>query len=197
MDNDESKLGGRLPLLDPKTLEGDQKKLYELLDSSLVSWAEKSGFKGKTEDGKFIGPFSPDLYGVGITPAFLQLLDAESKTTSLDKRLREVVILSTVAVWNSSYALYAHSAIARKVGVPELAIQELVVGNVSEHLLPKEKVAYRFARQLASEYKVDADLYREAESLFGRTGLVQMIYLIGIYLLTAAMLNAFDIPSPE
>src|SRR5579863_5564668 len=109
MENNESKLGGRLPLLDPGRLEGDQKKLYELLDSTLVSWAHESGFKGKTDDGRLIGPFNPDLYGVGITPAFLQLLQAESKSTTLDKRLREVVILSTVAVWNSPYALYAHS----------------------------------------------------------------------------------------
>jgi 4-carboxymuconolactone decarboxylase len=197
MANNKSELGGRLPLLDPRTLEGDQKKLYELLDSSLVSWAAKSGFKGKTEDGKFIGPFGPDLYGVGITPAFLQLLDAESKTSSLDKRTREVVILSTVAVWNAPYAIYAHSAVARKVGVPEAAIQALAIGNGSEDLLPKEQLAFRFSRQLAKEHTVDADLYREAESAFGRKGLIDMIYLIGIYLLTAAMLNAFEIPSPE
>jgi 4-carboxymuconolactone decarboxylase len=197
MDNSESKLGGRLPLLDPKALEGEQKKLYEELDATLVSWAGESGFQGKTEDGKFIGPFNPDLYGVGITPAFLQFLQAESKTTSLDKRLREVVILSTVAVWKAPYALYAHAAVARKVGVPEAAIQALVAGNDSEHLLPNEQLAYRFARQLSKDHRVDVDLYREAESSFGRKGLIDIIYLIGIYLLTAAMLNAFEIPSPE
>jgi 4-carboxymuconolactone decarboxylase len=195
--NNEATLGGRLPLLDPKELEGDQKKLYELLDSTLVPWAEASGFKGKTEDGKFIGPFNPELYGVGITPAFLQLLQAESKNTSLDKRVREVVILSTVAVWNSPYALYAHSAVARRVGIPEVAIQALVANESSDQLSPKEQVAHRFARTLTKHYRVDADLFREAESMFGLTGLIDMIYLVGIYLLTAAKLNAFEIPSPE
>jgi 4-carboxymuconolactone decarboxylase len=55
----ESKLGGRLPLLDPKHLEGDQRKLYGLMVSTLISWADASGFKGTTEDGKLIGPFNP------------------------------------------------------------------------------------------------------------------------------------------
>ena len=197
MEINQSKLGGRLPLLDPETLEGDQKKLYDLLNATLISWAEASGFKGKTEDGKLIGPFNPDLHSPGITPGFLQLLQAESKNTSLDKRTREVVILSVVAVWKSPYALYAHSAIARNLGVPENAIRELVASRDSERLSPKERVAHRFARQLVREFRVEAGLYRDAESAFGRSGLVEMLYLIGIYLLTAAVLNAFEIPAPE
>ncbi|MGA8502699.1 MAG: hypothetical protein WB683_14195 [Candidatus Sulfotelmatobacter sp.] len=72
MDNKEAILGGRLPLLDPKKLEGDQKKLLELLDSTLIPWADANGFKGKTEDGKLIGPFNPNLYSTGITPGFLR-----------------------------------------------------------------------------------------------------------------------------
>jgi 4-carboxymuconolactone decarboxylase len=197
MDDNNATLGGRLPLLDPKALEGDQKKLYELLDSTLISWADASGFKGKTDDGKLIGPFNPFLYSTGIAPGFLQWMQAESKHTSLDKRVHEVVILSTGAVWQSPYELYAHSAVAREAGVPEAAIQALVSGKSSEDLSPEEPVAHRFARQLATEHHVDADLYREAESMFGRTGLVDMVYLIGMYLLTSALLNAFKIPAPE
>jgi 4-carboxymuconolactone decarboxylase len=65
VDNNEVTLGGRLPLLDPKQLEGDQKKLYELLDSTLISWADAGGFKGKTEDVKLIGPFNPNRHSIG------------------------------------------------------------------------------------------------------------------------------------
>lgn len=61
INNGEMTLGGRLPLLDPTQLEGDQKKLYEFLDSTLISWAGASGFRGKTEDDKLIGPFNPNL----------------------------------------------------------------------------------------------------------------------------------------
>ncbi len=50
-------LGGRLPLISPDTLEGDQKKLYEQMHSTLIPWAEANGFKGITADGKLIGPF--------------------------------------------------------------------------------------------------------------------------------------------
>lgn len=197
MQFDETTLGGRLPLLNPNELEGDQSKLYELLDSTLISWAGASGFKAKTEEGRFIGPFNPNLYSTGITPAWVRLVQDEAKQTSLDKRVHEVVVLSVGSVWKSPYELYSHSLIARAAGIPEIAIHALVAGEGSEHLLPKEQVAHRFARQLATEHKVDADLYREADLIFGKTGLVDMVYLIGMYLLTCAMLNAFEIPAPE
>ncbi len=124
-------------------------------------------------------------------------MQADFKHTSLNKRVHEVVILSTGAVWQSPYELYAHSAVARRAGLPEAAIQALVAGQSSHELTPEEQVAHRFARKLTLDRKVDADLYREAEAAFGRTGLVDIVYLVGMYLLTCALLNAFEIPAPE
>lgn len=197
MTSDAARLGGRLPLLDPETLEGDQGKLYALLNSTLIAWADESGFRGKTDDGNLIGPFNANLYGTGITPAWVQLVEAESKHTCLSKRVHEVVVLTVGAVWRTPYELYSHSAIARRVGIPETAISDLVTGENSERLLAEEQVAQRFTRQLATDRRVDADLYQEAETIFGRVGLVHMVYLIGMYLLTSAMLNTFEVPAPD
>jgi hypothetical protein len=36
MGQSDAALGGRLPLLDPKALEGDQEQLYQLMTSTLV-----------------------------------------------------------------------------------------------------------------------------------------------------------------
>jgi 4-carboxymuconolactone decarboxylase len=190
-------LGGRLQLLDPGELPPVQKQFYEHMDQTLVVWAGKSGFVGKMEEGQFIGPFNAFLYTPGVTDGFLKLLEAEGKSTTLDKRMREVVILSVGAVWKSEYELFAHSAVGRKVGIPEAAIQALASGNSPEELTANEVIAHRFARQLSAEHRVDEDLYRQAEQAFGREGLVDMTYLIGIHLLTCAILNAFDVPVPQ
>jgi 4-carboxymuconolactone decarboxylase len=48
-----------------------------------------------------------------------------------------------------------------------------------------------------TRWAVDPDLYEEAEATFGRTGLIDLVYLIGMYLFTCAMLNAFEIPAPS
>ena len=197
MEHVNSGLGGRLPLLDPRNLVGDQANLYQTLKSKLVTWAEESGFKGQTPAGELIGPFNPYLYSTGITPGFLAWMAADKAGTTLDKRVHEIVILSVGAVWKSPYELYAHSAVARKVGVPEAAIQALVRGEHSDELTPAEQAARRFATQLASDRRVDDEMYKEAECFFDKRGLVDMVYLVGLYLLTCALLNAFEIPAPE
>jgi 4-carboxymuconolactone decarboxylase len=166
------------------------------MDDTLIAWGKQSGFVVKTNDGKFIGPFNPSLYSPGITEGFSNFMDAEPKYTKLDKRTRQIVILTVGGVWNSPYEVYAHSAEARKVGLPEEAIQALASGESPEGLTSNELVAHRFARQLTAEHRVDDDLYRKAKQAFGEEGLVDMIYLIGIYLVTCALLNGFEIPAP-
>jgi len=196
MSNQNENLGGRLPLLDPKELAPAQAESYKVMDNTLIAWANQSGFVVKTRDGKLIGPFNPSLYSIGITDGFGKFMDAEAKNTKLDKRTRQIVILTVGAVWNSPYELYAHSAEARKVGLPEGAIQALASGESPQGLTSNELVAHRFARQLTAERRVDDDLYRKAKQAFGEEGLVDMIYLIGIYHVTCALLNGFEIPAP-
>lgn len=190
-------LGGRLPLIDPHTLRGERKELYDTMRSTLISWADANGFTGMTDDGKLIGPFNPYLYSTGITPGFLAWMRADSAHTTLDKQTHEVVILTVGAIWQSPYELYAHSAVARHVGLSEDVIEGLCRGEAPEALTPGQLLAHRFARQLTLEHRVDNALYREAEKYFGAATLVDLVYLVGLYLLTCALLNAFDIPKPE
>jgi len=44
---------------------------------------------------------------------------------------------------------------------------------------------------------VSQDLYSRATAAFGTAELVNMTFLIGHYLLTAALLNAFETPAPD
>ena len=196
MDETEDRLGGRLPLLDPKGLEGSQKALYIQMRSTLVAWADANAFKGETTDGRLIAPFNPFLHSVGITPGFLQWMQADSEHTTLSKRVHEVVILTVGAVWRSPYELYCHSAVARKAGLSEAAIDALVAGGSPNDLTDTEGVAHRVARQITTERRLDTPLYEEAKNAFGYTGLVDLVYLVGMYLMTCAMLNAFEIPAP-
>ena len=105
MDDAEELLGGRLALIQPTTLKGEQKALYDQMKSTLVAWASSNGFKGETTDGRLIGPFNPFLHSVGITPGFLQWMQADAKRTTLSKRTHEVVILTVGAIWKSPYEL--------------------------------------------------------------------------------------------
>jgi 4-carboxymuconolactone decarboxylase len=190
-------LGGRLPLLDPSTLLTAQNEMYERLNRTWIPWADSVPFQSKLEDGRVIGPFNPILFNPAISSSFLDLQETEQNNTSLNQRVRQVVILAVGAVWKSNYELYAHAAAARKAGISEAAIRTLTTGGLPDELSEQEKIAHRFARQLSAEHHIDAALYRAAEHAFGQRGLVEIAYLTGIYHTVCALLNAFEIPAPD
>jgi len=189
-------LGGRIPLLDPASLTGEQKAVYDRLTRTMVKWADTSGFQSTTEDGRLIGPFNPVLLSPGIAPAFLDLQDAEAANTSLSQRVRQVVILAVGAVWQSDYELYAHAAVAAKAGLSQGVIQALASGAVPDDLSEQEKLAARFTFELSSSHRVDAGLYQAAEAAFGANGIVDIVCLAGCYNIVCGLLNAFEVPAP-
>ena len=73
MTDPEARLGGRLPLLDPDTLTPTQKALWDHMDVTLGRWAEGIGFRCKTFEGRYIGPFNPVLRSPKVGRSFLQL----------------------------------------------------------------------------------------------------------------------------
>src|SRR6476659_5696750 len=185
-------LGGRLPLADPTDLVGAQRELFDKMTSTVVPWADDTGFHSTTDDGRFIGPFNPALTSVSA-----ELVLGEWEHTSLSPRLREVVILAVGAVWQSEYELYAHSAAARKVGISDNAVRVLASGEIPDDLSKDEKIAAELTRQLSTTHRVDETLYRQAENRFGTRGLTDIAILIGIYHTVCTTLNLFEIPAPH
>ncbi|MBB6144419.1 4-carboxymuconolactone decarboxylase [Silvibacterium bohemicum] len=197
MSDSTENLGGRLPLLRPDNLSAAQRQLYSYIDTTLVPWANQAGFIAKAENGSLVGPFNCFLFAPEISQAYLNLVDAEWKHTKLEKRVREVVIVTVGAVWNSKYEVYAHSAVALSTGISKDAVDALASNTLPPDLSLAELIAHRFVKELCSSYRVDDELYREAEGAFGFEGLVNMMQLAGLYLWTSAILNGFQVPVPS
>jgi 4-carboxymuconolactone decarboxylase len=200
--NGESRLGGRLPLLeigdtdDTDTADEPQRELFDYLQTKIVPWADAAGFQSTTTDGKFIGPFNAALRSPIVAGAFLELQASEERHTSLSARMRQVVILAVGVVWAADYEIYAHSAVARHSGIPGDAVRRLAAGTLPDTLSDDEKVAYRFARQLSSSHRVDDATFVQARKAFGDGGIVDLIVLAGAYYTVCGLLNAFEVPAP-
>jgi 4-carboxymuconolactone decarboxylase len=197
MSSPETKLGGRLPLAERSALSVPQQQLFDRMTESAVPWAESAGFQARTEDGRFIGPFNPALQSPVISGSFLAFQAAEEKNTSLTPRMRQVVILAVGAVWRSAYELYAHSAAARTVGLPDQVVQALAAGQMPGELSAAEQAAWRFTRQLTAERQLQQPVYDQAHAALGIQGITDMLLLIGAYQTVCGVLNAFEIPAPE
>ena len=189
-------LGGRLPLVRPEDLSPDQKSLYDLIMKQFVPGLRGGNLESSTSDGRLIGPYNPLLYSPEMSSAFLDFQLAEAKSTSLEARVRQVVILAVGAVWKAPYEVYAHAAVARTLGFSEEDIAKLSAGASPESLSGAERIAQRYATQLTTSHWIDDDLFAEAKKTFGVKGLVDMAQLIGAYHLVCAILNSFAIPAP-
>jgi len=196
MATSEDTLGGRLALLGPDKLDSDQKKLYDQLQTTMVPWAEKSGFRADTADDRLIGPFNAMLRSPLLSQAIMGVTSTEGKETSLGKTVREVVILTVGAAWQAAYELYAHVAVGQSVGLAAATVQALAAGQKPAGLTPEESVAYDFTHRLATVHQIDAELYEQALVTFGEKGVVDMIYLAGQYMTISGLLNTFAVPAP-
>jgi 4-carboxymuconolactone decarboxylase len=185
------------PLVDPATVEGAQKDLYDKTNANMLPWAEAAPFQSKTTDGRLLGPFNAMLFSPEIGGAFLALQVAEEKHTALSERVRQVVILSVGSVGKAPYELYAHSAVERKAGLSHPAVRALAGGQPSDELTGEERLAQRFTRQLTAERRVEDALYQAASAAFGDKGVVDMIVLAGCYQVVCSVLNAFEVPAPD
>ena len=195
--NDEAGLGGRLPLLRRADLSGAQQTLWDRTEASMGRWADEVGFRSKSADGRFIGPFNPNLRSPEIALSLLQFQIDEAKHTSLSERVRQVIILSVGSVWKAPYELYAHAAAAKHAGLSDQCVAALIEGAPSPELAEEEGTAQRLALALTEEHAVDDALYAEARERFGERGLVDFAILAGCYHLVCGLLNLFVVPAPK
>jgi 4-carboxymuconolactone decarboxylase len=188
---------GRLPQLRPEQLNDAQRVLYDALVASFGAWADTSGFQVIAPDRSLLGPLNPLLFSPALGAAQIDVFHADRASTSLPPRVHEVVILTVGAAWDSDYELYAHRAVGRQAGLSDDVIDALLARQPPDFRNDQEAIAHEFARQLISDHWVETETYARAQQTFGHKGLVDMVLLIGLYLATCSLINAFEVPAPE
>ena len=187
--------GGRLPLIAVEALDPVQQTLRERLLQSR-SGAEGADYDVALADGRLIGPFNAALRAPAIAGGLFAWGQAIA-AAGLPADVREVVILTIAGRWRSEYMLYAHEAVARRLGVGDSAIALLRDGQSPPNLGAGAELAHRLTCALIDDHHVPQHLYDDAVESFGVEALVALINLIGQYQNTAAILACFDVPAPR
>ncbi|MGH9289429.1 MAG: carboxymuconolactone decarboxylase family protein [Acidimicrobiales bacterium] len=190
-------MSARLPQLTPADLDAPQRAFYDSLVANEVHWAQHAGARAIADDGSLLGPFNPLLFNPDLGAAQVGVFRADQRSTSLSPRVHEIIILTVGAAWQSAYELYAHRSVAEAAGLPDIVIEAIASGRRPDFDADHEAIAYDFTRQLAHDHRVDHATYARAAHALGETGAVDMVMLIGLYLTTCAIINAFEIPVPE
>jgi hypothetical protein len=138
------------------------------------------------------GPVSMSLYSPKVALAFSDLNGFLRYNGDLSPRHTEVAIC--VAAWEieQQYEYSAHEPAALRYGAPQAVIDTIKFDREPVGLSPEETVIIKVGRQIMREHKLDSELYAEAVRLFGRKGLVELVTVMGDYVMVGMVLTAID-----
>jgi 4-carboxymuconolactone decarboxylase len=171
----------RLPVVKREQLDEDGKKVYDHV----------AGGTGKTASPT--GPASVGLYSPGAAEPLRTLNEyLRRKGNLLGTPITELAILVAAREGDSQYVWSAHEPAALKAGIPQPVIDVVKYNKAISGAGEKETVVIRVGRQLLREHKLDSATFAKAVELFGKQGTVELVTLMGDYMLNSLVTNAFD-----
>ncbi len=168
----------RLPPLTRNDLDAEGKAVYD----NIVG----DGPPPKT------GPVAISLYSPRIAQVFADLNGYLRYNGVLSPRHTEVAIV--VATWEiaQQYEYSSHEPAALEYGAPQAVIDTIKFDREPVGLPPEETVIIKLGRAIMRDHKVDSALYLEAEKLFGRRGIVELVTVMGDYVMVGMVMTAID-----
>ncbi|MEP7314347.1 MAG: carboxymuconolactone decarboxylase family protein [Pseudomonadota bacterium] len=138
------------------------------------------------------GPVALSLYSPKIAQVFSDLNGYLRYNGALSPRHTEVAIL--VATWEieQQYEYSAHEPAALRYGAPQTVIDTIKYNRAPVGLSPEETLIIRLGRAILRDHKVDSALYAEAEKMFGRKGVVELVTVMGDYVMVGMIMTTID-----
>lgn len=174
----------RLPVLQRADLDDEGKALYDEI-------------VGRDKPAPTSGPVAVSLYSPKIAKPWNDLNGFLRYNGKLSPRHTEVAILVATKEIEQQYEYSAHEPAALRFGAPQEVIDTIKYNREPTGLSPEEALIIKLGRQLMREHKVDSDLFAEAVKLFGRTGTVELVTVMGDYVMVGMVLTAIDQQLPR
>jgi 4-carboxymuconolactone decarboxylase len=175
----------RLPGLSMESLTPEQQAIVQAINSG--------------PRGRFInaGPFAVFLHAPAFGMLAQQLGGHLRFSTSVPPRLLEFAILCTGRYWKAQFEWHAHARIAAKQGVKDVTIRDLHAGRAPKWAPRDEMTIYAFVKELYATRRVSDATYARVHKLLGDTGMVELVGVLGYYVLISMILNVFRMPLPD
>ncbi len=170
----------RLAPLEPENMPPRQRDAYEELIAN-----QRGGVRG---------PFGVWVRSPGLVIALRGLMKFYYEESVITEDIRELAIIITTRHMGATYAFSAHEAQALDSGLTPSLVAAVMAQEQPVEGTPLELCVYRYCTELLETKKASDAAYREAFSLLGEKGVVDLTALVGFYSAISLTLNAFEIP---
>ncbi|WP_026190498.1 carboxymuconolactone decarboxylase family protein [Methylobacterium sp. WSM2598] len=117
--------------------------------------------------------------------------------TSLGPRLSELAILVVARSFTSHYEWFAHKREALKAGLDPEIVADIAARRTPHFTDDAARAVHDYVTVLLSTHRVPDAVHAAAVQVLGEQGVVELVGVLGYYILVALTLNAFEIGLPE
>jgi 4-carboxymuconolactone decarboxylase len=117
--------------------------------------------------------------------------------TTLGPRLSELAILVVARFHTAHYEWFAHKREALKAGLDPAIVADIAARRTPDLAKPRERAVYDYVSSLLVTHRVPDDVHAAAVRALGEAGVVELVGVVGYYILVALTLNAFEIGLPD
>jgi 4-carboxymuconolactone decarboxylase len=172
----------RMPELEDAKLSPEQRRVRDAI---------VAGPRGRVE-----GPLKVWLHSPKFAERAQELGAFCRFGTSLPPQLSELAILLTASYWRAGFEWAVHAPQALKAGLDPDVVEAIRLGRKPVLTRTDEAAVYAFASELLRKRRVSVSTYRIAVAELGRTGVVDLVGILGYYTLISMTIVAFKVPLP-
>jgi 4-carboxymuconolactone decarboxylase len=174
----------RIPLVTADCLSPAQRPVYDAIVNA------------SNRGGRLPAPYQLSLHCPEFTDKWQQMGELLRYRTRLPRHINELAILITARHWSCDYEWYAHAPAALAAGLSAKVIEAIRVGQEPEFESPGERAIYNFCSQLLRTHFVDETTHAAVREVFGVTGAIEVVAVVGYYVMVAMALNGHAYPLP-
>lgn len=147
--------------------------------------------------GKVQGPFAVMLQAPDVCERVSEMVDHFLGETRVALTLKEIAIITIARQYTAQYEWFVHVRRARQLGVDEATIDAIRHRRRPAFTDETEALVYDMTMEMVEQRRLGDALYARAKETFGDAGVVELVALIGFYIMIAVFLVTFEVEVPD
>lgn len=147
--------------------------------------------------GELRGPFLALIHSPELGERVQKLGEYLRFQSKLSPKLTELGVLLVARKYQSKNMWHSHRALALKAGLDPVIIASIALNCRPENMSEDESCIYNFCTDLFIDGNVSEAHFEKIVDRWGRHGAVDLIALVGYYIMLSYVFNVSQLPLPD
>ena len=147
--------------------------------------------------GEVRGPFAILLHVPDIGRRVADMVNHMLSDTLVPHRLKELAILTIARQYTAQYEWGVHVRRALRLGLDEAVIDAIRHNRRPDFHHADQALVYDMTNEIVDKRRLGDDHYARAVAALGEAAVVELVALIGFYIMVAVLLVSYQVELPD